>query len=53
MANAILCKVSLKAPKGNRTLFVPVNHVPILADIVLHTIWVGLVLGSVLLKRSP
>jgi hypothetical protein len=53
MANAIFCEVSLKAPKGNRTLFVPVNHVPVPADIVLHPVRVGLVLGSVLLKRSP
>jgi hypothetical protein len=53
MANAIFCKVSLKAPKGNRTLFIPVNHVPILADIVLHPVRVGLILGSVSFKRLP
>jgi hypothetical protein len=53
MANPILCEVSLKATKGNWTLFVPVNHVPILADIVLHPVRVGLVLGSVSFKRLP
>ena len=44
---------SLKATKGDRPLLVPVNHDPILAYIVLHSVRVGLVLGPVLFKRLP